>query len=413
MSVTGGTWSLRQRLTWRVLGLVIIGWCATLGLAAWVLNHEMNEMFDEELQALVETTVLFLEASETGAIPRHLGVETRNGERVLRVLSDSATEPVAPWAVLDTDGFHDASGWRILRATAGDTVIEAAHAVAWRREEMVETGMAFLALVLPLVTLLIWGLRRITAAATSPIARLAAAVGARRADDYTPVPGDALPRELLPLAEAYNTHLARIEDFRRSEREFVANAAHELRTPLAAIRGRLELSSDPDATAVVPMIDALTRRSERLLQLSRIEAGVGLGTGPADIVRILRLLLDEMRGHGLHPVRFDDSDMDRLLVAVDPDALAILLRNLLENAAEHGSGVVNVRLQEDGTLTIRNPTTVVSLDLERFSKGEASGGLGLGLSIIRALCRAMQIPLSFGITAGEARFSLALPVVPG
>lgn len=406
-------WSLRRRLTGRVLGLVIIGWCATLGLAAWVLNHEMNEMFDEELQALVETTTLFLEASETGAIPRHLGVETRDGERVLRLLSDSAAEPAAPWPTLGADGFHDAAGWRILRATAGDTVIEAAHAVEWRHEEMMETAIAFLALVLPLVALLVWGLRRITAAATAPIAGLAAMVGARRADDYTPVPAGALPRELLPLAEAYNTHLARIEAFRRSEQDFVANAAHELRTPLAVIRGRLELSADPDAAVIVPMIDALTRRSERLLQLSRIEAGVGLGTGPADIVRILRLLLDEMRGQGCHPVRFDDSDMDRLMVAVDPDALAILLRNLLENAAEHGSGVVDVRLQADGTLTIRNPTTVASLDLERFGKGEASGGLGIGLSIIRALCRAMQIPLSFGIQSGEARFTLALPVLPG
>lgn len=412
MSGAGGTWSLRRRLTRRVLGLVLIGWCATLGLAAWVLNHEMNEMFDAELQTLVETTALYLEAAETGAIPRHLGVGTGDGERVLRLLSQGAAAPAAPWPALGAEGFHDAAGWRILRVTVAGTVIEAAHAIAWRREEVLETAAAFLVLVLPLVVLLIWGVRRISAAATAPIMGLAAMVGARRADDYTPVPGGGLPRELLPLAEAYNLHLARIAAFRRSERDFVANAAHELRTPLAVIRGRLELSADPEALAVVPMIDALTRRSERLLQLSRIEAGVGLGTGPADALRILRLLLDEMRGQGRHPVRFDDSDLDRLLVAVDPDALAILLRNLLENAIEHGSGIVDLRLQADGTLTIRNPTTAASLDLERFAKGQASGGLGIGLSIIRALCGAMQIPLSFGIAAGEARFTLALPALP-
>ncbi|MGR3527044.1 MAG: sensor histidine kinase [Paracoccaceae bacterium] len=413
MSGYARTWSLRQRLTWRVLGLVIIGWCATIGFSAWVLNHEMNEMFDEELHALVETTALLVETSETGAIPRQLGIETRDGERVLRLLSDTANEPTAPWPSLTKDGFHDSSGWRILRATVEGTVIEAAHAVDWRRTEMLEAASAFLILVLPLAGLLLWGLRRITAEATAPIAGLAGAVAARRADDYSPVLAASLPRELLPLADAYNAHLSRIDAFRRSEQDFIANAAHELRTPLAMIRGRLELSTDPDASAAVPMIDALTRRVERLLQMSRIEAGVGLGTGPADAVRILRLLLDEMRGQNGHPVRFDDSDMDRLMVMVDPDALAILLRNLLENATEHGSGVVNVRLKGDGTLTIRNPTTVASLDLERFGKGEASGGLGIGLSISRAVCLAMQIPLSIDITAGEARFMLALPVVPG
>lgn len=412
MNAGSGPWSLRQRLTWRVLGLVIIGWLATMGFAAWALNHEINEMFDEELQALVETTVLLVETAERGAIPRHLGVETRDGERVLRLLSDSASEPVAPWPTLAIDGFHDAAGWRILRVTVEGRVIEAAHAVAWRREEMLETASAFLFLVLPLVALLLWGLRQITAEATAPIAGLASAVAARRADDFSPVAAASLPRELLPLADAYNAHLFRIEAFRRSEQDFVANAAHELRTPLAVIRGRLELSTDADATAAVPMIDALTRRVERLLQMSRIEAGVVLGTGPADALRILLLLTEELRRQGRHPIRFDDCDLERLMVSIDPDALAILLRNLLENAVEHGAGVVDVRLGEDGGLTIRNPTTVASLDLERFGKGDASGGLGLGLSIIQSLCCAMNIHLVFSIAEGEARFELQLPVDP-
>jgi two-component system OmpR family sensor kinase len=405
-----GTWSLRQRLTWRVLGLVLIGWCATIGFAAWFLNHEMNEMFDEELQALVETTALLVETSEAGAIPRHLGVETRDRERVLRLLRANTPEPAAPWPALATDGFHDAEGWRILRRTVAGTVIEAAHAVAWRREEMRETASAFLLLVLPLVALLLWGLRRITAEATAPIAALAGTVAARRADDYSPVAAASLPRELLPLADAYNAHLSRIEAFRQSEQDVIANAAHELRTPLATIRGRLELSPDPDATATVPMIDALTRRVERLLQMSRIEAGVGLGTGPADAIRILRLLTDELRRPARHPIRFDDSDLERLMVSLEPDALAIVLRNLLENAVEHGSGMVDVRLKPDGRLTIRNPTAMTSLSLDRFGKGDRSAGLGLGLSIIQSLCRAMNLDLAFRIDDGEARFDLHLPI---
>lgn len=100
------------------------------------------------------------------------------------------------------------------------------------------------------------------------------------------------------------------------------------------------------------------------------------------------------------------------MVSLDPDALAILLRNLLENAVEHGAGVVDATLRPDGWLTIRNPTAMASLDLDRFGKGDASGGLGLGLSIIQSLCRAMNIRLAFSIVKGEARFELKLPVAP-
>jgi len=410
MSARAGTWSLRRCLTMRVLGLVIIGWCATIGFAGWLLTHEMNEMFDEELQALAEATTLVLEASETGTIPRHLGVKTQDGERVLRLLSGTAIEPPAPWPAFHEDGFHDAAGWRVLRATVEGTVIEAAHSVAWRREEMIESAYAFLLLVLPLVALLLWGLRRTTGEATAPVAALARTVSTRRADDFSPVAAEQLPTELLPLADAYNAHLSRIDAFRRSEQEFVANAAHELRTPLAVIRGRLELSADPDATAAVPTIDALTRRVERLLQMSRIEAGVGIGSGPADIVRIVHLVIDELRQQDRHSIRFDDGDLERLMVALDPDALAILLRNLLENAIDHGEGVVQVNLSANGVMAISNPTRGAGLEVERFGKGEISGGVGLGLSIIHSLCRAMNIHPDFRIEDGKARFELGLPV---
>ncbi|MFZ0100403.1 MAG: histidine kinase dimerization/phospho-acceptor domain-containing protein [Gemmobacter sp.] len=399
-------WSLRKRLTWRVLLLVVGGWIATIVLAAVAMDHEMNEMFDQELMALVETTVSYLDTSEGAGIPRALGVETSSGERVLRILSPDQTVAPAPWAPLATDGFHDAAGWRILRRTAEGSVIEVAHSTDWRREEMFEAAEAFLYLAIPLVLLLLFGLRRFVAQTTEPVTALASAVAGRRPDDLSPVGSGGLPQELRPLAEAFDGYLARIGTLRKAERDFVANAAHELRTPLAALRGRLELSSDTDAVAAVDTVDALTRRVERLLQLARLEAGVGIGRGPSDLLRILRLLIDDMRPASRHPIRFDDSDLDRLIVPNDADALAILLRNLLENALEHGTGEVRMRLQPDATLTIENPTTRDSLPLERFERGEGSGGLGLGLSIIDAMADAMDVPMTRTVKDGRVRYEL-------
>lgn len=403
-------WSLRRRLTGRVLALVAGAWLATVVLSALVLDHEMNEMFDEELRALVETTVLLLDTAPSGAIPRTLGVETSDGERVLRILAADRTDTSAPWPALDGDGFHDAGGWRILRQSAEGAVIEAAHATTWRREEMLEAASAFLILALPLIGLLLWFLRGIVASATAPVANLAHNVAAREPDDLSPIAATSLPEEVLPLAVALDGYLVRIDDLRRSERAFIANAAHELRTPLAALRNRLSLSSDPDARAATATVDALTRRVERLLQLSRLEAGFGLDRGPADLIRILRLLIDDLGPGARHAIRLDDSDLDRLEIAADPDALAILLRNLIENALEHGTGEVRIKVAPDGCLAIENPANHPRLPDRRHSPGPGSPGAGLGLSIIRALAAAMQVHLTE--TAGPNRVTVELRFEP-
>jgi two-component system OmpR family sensor kinase len=218
-----------------------------------------------------------------------------------------------------------------------------------------------------------------------------------------------LPEEVQPLAEALNGHLARIDALRRSEREFIANAAHELRTPLAAMRNRLALSADDKARATIGTVDALTRRVERLLQLSRLDSGLGLGRGPADLIRILRLLLDDLAPRARHPLQFDDADLETLMVAADPDALAILLRNLIENALDHGTGPVRITLTPAGTLTIENPANQPILPEVRHNPGPASPGTGLGLSIIRNLARAMQVPLALTAGEGFVRARLAFP----
>lgn len=410
MTAPARPWSLRRRLTGGVLALVLGGWIATVALSAFVLEHEMNEMFDEELQALVETTVLYLDTAQGGTIPRTLGVETNDGERVLRILSPDRADAPAPWPALAGDGLHDAPGWRILRFSAEGVVIEAAHATTWRREEMLEAASAFLALALPLFGLLLWGLRRIVTGTTAPVVRLADQVAARGPDDLSPTDADGLPDELLPLAGALDAYLARIGALRQSERDFIANAAHELRTPLAAMRNRLALSADPDARAAMATVDALTRRVERLLQLSRLEAGLGLGRGPSDLIRILRLLIGELAPGARHAIRLDDGDLDRLEVAADPDALAILLRNLIENAIEHGTGEVRIKVTPDGVLVIENPADQPILPEERFRPVYGSQGVGLGLSIIRALAQAMEVAMSE--TAGTASVLVKLTFKP-
>ena len=404
----GKRWSLRRRLTLRVMGLVVGGWLATLTISAVVSYVELNEMFDEELQVLVEATVLSLDASAEGALNRAVGVQVNDGERVLRILSADSADPAAPWAIPPTEGFHDVPGWRVLRRHAEGAVIEAAHATAWRREELIEAILSLMTLILPMAALLVWALRRTVTETMAPVGALARKVAARKPDDLSAIDGGVLPQEMQPLVAALNGYVGRIEDLRQAERRFIANAAHELRTPIAAVRARLQQGDTGEIAPSVALLDGLTRRVERLLQISRIESGLGLGHGPADLLRILRLMIGDLRARAA--VRFDDSDLESLPVPVDSDALAILLRNVLDNAVEHGTGRIDIRLTPDGVLSVENPTQNTEFLDAPFEKRAGSSGAGLGLSIIAATASATGISATTSIRDGIARVRLQFPL---
>ncbi|GAB4273395.1 MAG: histidine kinase dimerization/phospho-acceptor domain-containing protein [Pararhodobacter sp.] len=400
-------WSLSRKLNLRVLGLVLGAWALTIGLALFELDADMNELFDGELQALVETTVLALDAQPSAAIPRTLGIRTGRDERVLRILDPAARPPAMPWPALVGDGYHDVPGWRVLRREAEGAIIEAAHSLAWRREEMIEAAVAMGLAVLPLLALLLWALSATTRALTRPVADLSEQVASRSPDDLSPVPEAGLPDELRPLASAFSTYLARIATLREGERDFAANAAHELRTPLAEARAYLQLSADPDARAAVARLDALGRRVERLLQIARLQGEIGLGRGPADLVRIVSLVLHELRPRSPRPIRFDDGDRESAMVAADPDALAIILRNLIENAAEHGTGPVRIHLLSGATLTITNPAAPgTRLSEHRGQPGKGSLGSGLGLSIVDRLAEDMGIDVAYRVEGQKVTVTL-------
>lgn len=403
-------WSIRSRLIRQVLGLVLGAWVAAIALSALVLDQELNELYDRELSSLAASTVLMLDAAEGSVIPRLVGVALDDGERVLRILPEDSPVPDAPWPVLERDGFHDANNWRILRLTAENAVIEVAHSRHLRRGELLEVAAAFLVLLLPMIALLAWSVRRSLGRALQPMQRLAATVAGRSPDDPAPLADQGLPQELRPLASGLNSYIGRIADLREAERHFVANAAHELRTPIAAIRARLDASQVAEARATVPLLDDLVRRIERLLQLARSESGVGLGKGPADLLRVLRLLLEDLARQGGPAVHFDDADLDRLMLPVDPDALAILLRNLLDNAVSHGTGSVRVTVTAAGVLQVENPVSPgAAILVQAFEKGPESQGNGLGMAIIARLADAMGAVVESRVQDGRARVTVRFP----
>ncbi len=249
-------------------------------------------------------------------------------------------------------------------------------------------------------TVSLWSLRPLLRASQE-----ASAVGPKRPEARIAL--DGLPAEIAPLVHAVNGALDRLAHAFENERRFTADAAHELRTPIAALRlrlqhARLEGISDWDATD--RDCAALGRLVNQLLDLARKDrtaANPGQ-VAVANVARVGReaasmvLPLVEEAGR-----RFVVDLPDTLAVAGNPDDLRDMLRNLLENALVHGAGCITLRAgaqARDGRERIvlsvadEGPGVAPSLRdavFERFRKGGGqSAGCGLGLAIARAVAEA-------------------------
>ena len=206
---------------------------------------------------------------------------------------------------------------------------------------------------------------------------------------------------LWVAAASVTALLARLDAAFQAERRFAANAARELRTPLAgaiAQAQRLQAETgDAETRARAARIEVTLKRlvglSERLLQLARAEGGRLQRDHPADLRPVVRMITEDL-ARAAEPGRITLSlPQGPILSDLDPDAVAILLRNLVDNALRHGwpDTPVEVALRPDGTLTVANegpvlPPEVPARLMIRFERaGAGAERSGLGLAIVAAI----------------------------
>lgn len=219
-----------------------------------------------------------------------------------------------------------------------------------------------------------------------------------------------------------------VEQMHRRQREFVADAAHELRTPLAALQAQLEVAqTDPDdkVRAQLPVLaDAVSRMSgtvEALLALARVDEGQ-LVMRDVDLDDVARQVAARV---ALRPaVTVDTSQVHPVRVKGDLGALSRLIDNLLRNAVRHASSSVAVgvaRVDGEAVVTVSDDGPgVVPADRERIferfarmdgGRARSDGGVGLGLAIVRAVADAHGGDVLIEDNAPGARFVVRLPAV--
>lgn len=408
--------SLRARLLWLLLVAIIFTAAAQATIAYRTALAETDVIFDYQMQqmALSLRPGLPVAAELSERIPPTdeenfdfvIQVWTADG---MRVFESAARAELPQRAVL---GFSTVQArgttYRIFSVAAGKQVIQVAQDIAARREMAGTLAMRTvspMAVMVPLLMLVVWW---VVSASLSSVSRVRQQVAARQADDLSELSAHDLPDEIQPLVQEMNLLFQRLRQAFEAQNNFVADAAHELRSPLAALKLQvqgLRRAADHDARELAIQrlnagIDRATRLVEQLLILARQQSSSAAGGTHelVDLTALVQTVLTDAAG----PAAMRQIDLG--LVQADPsqvmgqaEPLRILLRNLLDNAIKYTpvGGTVNLALRNDGEqtlITVDDSGPGIAPEdrqrvLDRFYRvaGTDGGGSGLGLAIVKTI----------------------------
>ena len=409
--------TLAGRLT-RTLIVWIGGvWLLSVLAVVWYVDREINYNFDNELvevaHRMFDVAVAEVDRRSAGApvgkpliaptpLFRDAAVVYQVVDTHERVLMRSAETPPNTFDVPIAAGFADAPAWRIytVRHPTRPLLLQVADPQSERRDALNRTLFGLLLLMGAMLPLLAILLSRVAREELQPLQRLGTEIGERSGSDLRPIPLPGLPKELALVGDHVNRLLDRLAQSLDVERALAANAAHELRTPLAAARLRLQTALDhglrrSDVEAALTALQSLSHRAEKLLQLSRAESGASLARAEVDLVQLAATVAQEFwqepRALGRLDLNVPEAGASPRTLG-DFDALAIALRNLIENALHYaGASRVQLEVTAAGELVVRdfgpgvNYVELRTLQLRHVRHSSERTGYGLGLSIVSTI----------------------------
>jgi len=422
--------SIRRALLFSLLaGLAAIGLLASAGTYV-AARLEIGELLDLQLKQLANSTRIDdLLRGRRPSFDSHPAPDAEGVTELVTQIWDRDgvlvywSRPGLGLPVPVTPGYAtvhvDNRDWRVYTLVQGTHALQVAQAEDEREAIATKTALRTLlpfVVLIPVFGLVIWyavgrGLR--------PLFAMSQAVAKRQPDALAPLAERNLPQELKPLAGSINALLARLDSALGAQRRFTADAAHELRTPLAALKLQLDLARRAnDHPARVAAYDDLNAGVERashlvdqLLTLARIEPeALATRAVDCDLVAIAK---DAIVARGaIAAQRHIDLGLAREApahVRGDPASLAILLSNLLDNAIRYTpeSGKIDVALDNDddgrAVLTIADngpgiPPEERTRVFDRFFRGSDNRepGSGLGLSIVKRIADAHHAAIELG-----------------
>ena len=423
--------SLQGQLLTLVLAAVVGVWLATAVLTWFDARQELDELLDSHL-AQAAALLVVQQAHDVGDDEHGIDAPTlhRYAPKVAfqvfhegRLALRSGHAPRAPLGAVGQQLKTrvktvqiEGDAWRVF-ATAGaerDVQVYVGERTSLRSSilwAVLHSMLWPMAVALPLLALAVWWA---VYRGVAPIRRLGRTLAGRQALALQPVSLDGAPSEMAPMVTALNGLFERIGTLLESERRFTADAAHELRTPIAAIRMQAQVAlGEADDTlrrhalqGTLDGCDRATRLVEQLLTLSRLEADAVPDMAAVDLSALTRQVVGEVAPKALGKNQtLEFEAIEPCSIPGNETLLAVLVRNLVDNAVRYSppSAQIKVAVQrESGFIVLSVEDSGPGLaDPERQRLGERffrvpgspESGSGLGWSIVRRIAVAHRLEL--------------------
>jgi two-component system OmpR family sensor kinase len=421
------THSLRGRLLWYLLAAITIAAVAQASIAYRTALRDADQIFDYHMQQMA----LSLRSNTplaTSPAPGYNDPSAESDDLVVQVWTPDGVQVfhsvsrarLPQRAVLGFSNVRaNGTTYRVFSIQTNNQTVQVAQDLSVRSNMARNLALRTLgpiAVMMPILMLVVWW---VVSGSLEPVERVRTQVASRQADDLSPVSESGVPDEVQPLVQELNLLFGRVRTAFDAQQNFVADAAHELRTPLAALRLQaqsLDRADNPETRKVAVArltagIDRATRLVEQLLVLARQEASAagGVTRQPVELAELARRTVAEMAGVAqAKGVDLGLQQADAGAVQGQPDALNILMRNLVDNAVKytpHGGTVdIAVRAQAGAvTLSVEDSGPGIPAEerervFDRFYRiaGSDAQGSGLGLAIIKAIAERHGAKLELG-----------------
>ncbi len=400
--------SLQRRLTLLLGGAILLSAMVAAAASFLLAFGEAQEFQDDLLQQISLGAARQRPALPAQPTPTTVTEEPGDQEsRILVLRLPGNPEPA--WyrddlpSGLQTLGL-DGERLRVFvhRDGAGEAIV-VAQPTAVRNELALNSALRTLLPLLLLLPVMAWLVVRIVRQEFAPVHELARQLDYQAVDRPGPVPDSGLPTEITPFAHAINRLLVRVGNLVDQQRRFVADAAHELRSPLTALAVQAQNLSQAQTLAdmrarVAPLqagIERARRLTEQLLSLARVQSGAEESTA-IDVSTLVRDLIAELLPQAeAKRIDLGLDERTQLTLGASAERLRLVLRNVLENAVKYApaGGEVTVRLYAEGTDAVvdvvDNGPGIPVAERERvfdpfYRRPGAEGtGSGLGLAIAR------------------------------
>lgn len=428
--------SLKGKLLVTLMSVMLIGWLIWLGCQYVQAGRQQSGHWDQSLREVGQQILMSMPSDvdivggrSRLTLPADLPTEPYRKFDKIRFqvwslqrkesIVSSAGAPKTPLQPSFQDGLaqtHTANEeWRVYAVTdsTGRVQVQVGMASSQLRAELarwVKVSLLSAVLLLMGLALAIWAAIRWS---LRPMNRLRDQMARRDALDLAPLSTAGIPREIQPLLDSFNDLLARLGQAMHGERQFLADAAHELRTPLAALLTQTQVAlragSESDARQALGQlshgIERTSRLAQQLLDSARIDASQRRGEHvPVELADVLSMVAREFEGMASRRRQTIVLDTAITPVLGDLDDLGVLVRNLVDNAVRYsGEGgrivVTCARCAGDGTgddvvvLTVADNGPGVPVEertriFERFfrgSNGNGERGSGIGLSLVQRI----------------------------